>query len=252
MIASLGMYDWPELRAEHDRFWALIRDGLRARGMAAPEALDRQADLWDIWQDPDLVLGQTCGLPYRSRLHGRVGLVGTPDYALPDAPAGHYYSMLVVRADRDGVLEDFAGTRLAINGYDSQSGWAAPQNHARDHGIRFGDIVVTGAHRDSVRAVAEDRADIAAIDAVTWRLVQAFKPQVAQSLRVLGHTAPTPGLPLITTGDPEPLREAVAQAIADLDSADRAALGIVGLAAVPKADYLAVPTPAALHNAGSA
>lgn len=39
MIASLGMYDRPETMAANDRLWALVRDGLRARGIAAPEAL---------------------------------------------------------------------------------------------------------------------------------------------------------------------------------------------------------------------
>ena len=44
-IAALPMYDWPELRAETDRLWATLRDGLRAVGVSAPDALDRDGGL---------------------------------------------------------------------------------------------------------------------------------------------------------------------------------------------------------------
>ena len=64
MIASLGMYDRTETAAANDRLWAGIRDGLRARGIAAPEALTRgDGAYWPAWQAPDLVLSQTCGFP---------------------------------------------------------------------------------------------------------------------------------------------------------------------------------------------
>ena len=50
MIASLGMYDFGAAQAANDRLWALIRDGLRARGIAAPEALTRgEHAYWDAW-----------------------------------------------------------------------------------------------------------------------------------------------------------------------------------------------------------
>lgn len=245
MIASLAMYDWPEVRGEHDRLWSLIREGLAGEGIAAPEALTRDAGLWEIWQSPDLVLAQTCGMPYRTRLHGRVTLVATPDYGLPEAPPGHYYSVLVTRADEPGEAGDFLDRTFAFNGQDSQSGWAAAQNHMARRGQHFSRTLHTGAHVDSARAVAEGRADIAAIDAVSWRLMVAHRPAVAGRLRVICHTEPTPGLPLITAlgRDPEPLARATAAAIAALAPADRSALGLRGVVWIPAAAYLAVPTP---------
>lgn len=245
MIASLAMYDWPQVRAEHDRLWSLIRAALADEGIAAPDGLTRDGSLWAIWESPDLILGQTCGMPYRTRLHGRVDLVATPDYALPGAAPGHYYSELITRADEPGETLDFIDRTLAFNGQDSQSGWAAPQNQMAREGLRFTHTLHTGAHRDSARAVAEGRADIAAIDAVSWRLIVAHMPDLAAGLRVISHTDPTPGLPLITaTGrDTAAIARAVAAAIAALSTADRAVLGIAGLATVPAATYLAVPTP---------
>jgi hypothetical protein len=245
MIANLPMYDWPELQAATDRLWALIRDALRADGIAAPDSLGRSNDLWADWQSPDLLLGQTCGLPYRSRLHGKVSLIATPDYGLPGAPAGHYYSELVVAKDASGDWTDFLDKRLAANGTDSQSGWAAPQNHAALVGRRFDSVMVTGAHRESARAVAEGRADIAAIDAVTWRLIKTHQPDVAARLRSAGRTDPTPGLPLITApcNNAAAIALAVGHAIAALSAPDAATLGLCGLCAIPAANYLAVPTP---------
>lgn len=245
MIASLAMYDWPEVRAEHDRLWALIREALADAGVAAPAQLTRGASLWAVWENPGLLLGQACGMPYRTRLHGQVELVATPDYALPGAAPGQYYSVFVTRADEPGEAADFIDRTLAFNGQDSQSGWAAPQNQMAVLGLRFTHTRHTGAHRDSARAVAEGRADIAAIDAVSWRLIEAHHPWIARRLRVLSHTDPTPGLPLITARgrDPAPFARATADAIAALGAAERAALGLRGLAHIPAAAYLAVPTP---------
>ncbi|MEZ5888741.1 MAG: PhnD/SsuA/transferrin family substrate-binding protein [Paracoccaceae bacterium] len=244
MIASLPMYDWPEVQSANDRLWVGIRDRLRAEGLAAPEGLCRDARAHD-WTAPDLLLSQTCGFPYRTALHGKVALVGTPDYGLDGASAGHYYSVLVVRVERRGDWQDFIGGTLAINGYDSQSGWAAPQNHAAGIGCRFERILVTGAHRDSALAVAEGRADIAAIDAMTWRLVEAHRPDVARQLRICARTDPTPGLPLISAfGDrADRLCAAFAETVAGLSADDRKLLHLKGVVRIPSDAYLAVPTP---------
>ena len=84
------MYDYPKAQAANDRLWALIRDSMRAAGMAAPDALTRSADAyWQGWTSPDLILSQTCGFPYRARLHGQVTLIGTPDYAVAGCPPGY-------------------------------------------------------------------------------------------------------------------------------------------------------------------
>lgn len=245
MIANLPMYDLDDLRPATDALWALVRDGLRAKGIDAPEALCRGTDLWKDWQSPDLILGQTCGYPYRTLLHDKVQLVGTPDYGLEGAPAGYYYSQLVVAADAPGEWQDFLNGRLAINGADSQSGWAAPQNHAATIGRRFNRIILTGAHRESARAVAEGRADIAAIDAVTWRLLATYLPETWRKLRVVGQTEPTPGLPLVTAkgNDAKQIAAVVDAAIAQLTEPAKSLLGLCGFCQIGAAAYMAVPTP---------
>lgn len=246
MIASLGMYDFGPAVAANDRLWALIRASLSDRGITAPEALTRgEAAYWEAWQSPDLILSQTCGYPFRARLHGRVTYVGTPDFGVEGCAPGHYRSVFVARADDPRrTLADFDGAGLAYNEPLSQSGWAAPQMQAAKLGIRLFPAIRTGAHRLSAKAVAEGRADIAALDAVTHALMQGNDPEAA-SLRVIALTDPTPGLPYITAQvrDPAPIFDAVTEAIAALTTDDRAVLRLKGVVRLPVADYLAVPNP---------
>ena len=248
MIASLPMYATP-LTAEADkRFWALIRDHLRQMGIAAPDGLTRMpADLVGHWRDPHLLLSQTCGLPYRAVLKEHVTYVGTPDYAVNDCPPGHYRSVVIARADDTRqTLADFRTARLAYNEPLSQSGWAALALETPE--VLQGPRHRTGSHLNSVRAVRENRADFAAVDAVTWRhLVEAGQDT---GLHVVHTTRPTPGLPLITAKDgPAPaLLAAVSEAIDRLETEDRARLHLRGIVAFPPSAYdLPIPpSPAAL------
>lgn len=233
-VATLPMYDWPEARPATDALWAGLRDGLRARGLAAPERLSRDAL---HWTHPALALSQACAAPWRQGLAARATLVGAPDHGHEGCPPGHYCSVLVVRADDPRRRPaDLAAARFAYNGTDSQSGWGALVEALGPLDPAPG--LATGAHRDSVRAVAAGRADVAAIDAQCWRLALAWEPAAA-ALRVVGRTRPTPGPPFITAAgrDPAPYAAAAAEAIAGLAPAARAALGLTGFAALTAADY---------------
>jgi hypothetical protein len=96
MIASLMMYARPELDPALGRYWQLIRRALAERGIDAPPALSNDAEEFAVWEAPDLVLSQTCGMPYRLRLHGSVSLIGTPDFGIEGCDPGYYRSAVVV------------------------------------------------------------------------------------------------------------------------------------------------------------
>jgi len=241
MIAALAMYDRAETAAANDALWSAIR----ARLGTGPHSLTRDGDIASIWTDPDLLLAQTCGMPYRTQLHGHVALIGTPDYGLPDCAPGYYRSALVVHKDNPaGQFTDFAGKIFAYNEAGSQSGWAAPQNLAGSLNLKFAHHLPTGGHLDSARAVADGRADIAAIDGLTWVLLQRYDAFSA-NLRVLATTPQTPGLPYITAraNDPKPLFDAISAAITDLPTDTREILHLRGFVAIDAARYLDIPTP---------
>lgn len=244
MIASLPMYAAPRAAAANTALWQRIRDNLRARGLEAPDQLTHGGDLWSHWRAPDLVLSQTCGLPFRAQLADQVTLIGTPDYGVRGCAPGHYFSVVVARSDdtRDS-LADFRFATFAFNDPLSQSGWAALAMDAPQ--VLSGPMVQTGSHRASVYAVREGRADFAAVDAVTLRHLRAASE--ATGLKTVHQTPPTPGLPFITRAgqDAGPYFDAIAAAIDALPRLDAEVLGIIGLAAIPAADYLAIPVPPA-------
>ena len=244
MIAFLGMYDLPELQQHNDTFWQTIRTKLGF----GPAQLTRAEDPWPVWQSPGLLFAQTCGYPYRAKLHGLVNLVGTPDYGLPGCPPGYYRSVLVQRrAAHIDWRETREIPRFAYNEALSQSGWAAPVHWLLSQNIHINQTIPTGAHAASARAVADDRADLAGIDALTWVLLTEYDPELAAQLEVVAETEPTPGLPYITssTQDPEHLFAAVRDAIKGLAPETRAALHLNGLVRIAAKDYLAVNTPPA-------
>lgn len=248
MIASLPMYDWPEVQPAYDRLWASVASTLAEAGTDAPKVLKRDGDLWSHWLAPDLLLSQTCGLPYSRQLNGKVRKVGSPDYGLEGCPPGYYASKIVVRPEHAGVMpKDWADLRLVINEDSSQSGFGAIMNHAAKLGASFASVTASGAHRRSAQMVAEGAADIAAIDAHSFRMALAYDGW-ARDLVVIGQTDPTPATPFITAGvrtDEEvaQLRHALEAAVAGMTEDDRAVLHLYGVVDVPDAAYHAVPVP---------
>lgn len=254
LVAAFPMYQRAELRPAFDALWFGTRDLLRAEGIAAPERLTVvENDLLTFWQRPDLLLSQTCGFPFRHFLKDRVALVGTPDFGLEDCPAGYYRSALVVRADetRQG-LRDFDGATFACNDVHSQSGYAAPLLAAQRAGLRFGMMRMSGAHINSARMVAAGEADIAGIDAVSWRHMTNFDPWTV-NLRVLDWTVHSPGLPFITADArlAPTLGRCLAKAIRSMPGALRRSLTLQGLVQIDASDYRSVPDPASTEATDS-
>jgi len=239
------MYQRPQLTDAHSRLWQLTRQQLSRVGIDSPKTLSQNAEEFSVWLNPELVLSQTCGMPYRLALHGKVNLVGTPDYGIQGCQAGYYRSPLIVRVDdaRTDVRE-FQQSVLAFNSPISQSGYTAIYKHAEHHNFWFDNKLHAGQHQASAEAVAEGKADIASLDAVTWRLIQQYE-SFAKKLRVLEWTDPTPGLPLITAlqHNPDNVFNAFSEALNELHTNDKALLGIKSLVKIPASDYLAVANP---------
>ena len=237
------MYDRAETAQANDRLWSAVRNALGY----GPETLTRDMDVWDIWQSPDLLLAQTCGYPYRAHLHNHVELVGTPDYGVDGCPPGYYNSVFIARRDDTRkFLTDFSETIFAYNEPMSQSGWAAPVHHVTTLGMKFGEAKKSGAHVMSARLVAEGQADIAAIDAVTWALIEKYD-KFSRDLHIVERTEPTPGLPYISAlgSDKSALFAAMDVAIRSLANTDRQTLQIKGIVDIPVVKYLKISTPAA-------
>lgn len=238
MIAALPMYFRPENADAHAALWSAIRDGLRARGIEAPDALDHSRGIPETWGAPDLVLGQICNLPYRTRFR-HVTRIATCDYGLEGCGPGEYRSLIVTRADGpDDMAAALDGRRLALNEPMSHSGWGSVWLLARDLGVTLNPALVTGAHEASALAVLDGSADVAAIDAHTWRLLTAALPRLT-GLKVVGATRSSPGMTLITRAgqDPAPYFDAISEALHGGAADAAAALGLTGIHRLPDSAY---------------
>lgn len=242
MFASLPMYDRPENAAAHDALWA----GIRAQLADGPDQLDRATKFDDGWARTDLLVGQICNLPYRAVFRDRVTRIGAADYGLPDTPAGYYHSVFITRAEDAprGLAPALLG-RFAFNEALSQSGWGGPSATIAEQGLQFHTKVQTGSHHGSMMAVADGRADLAAIDANTWRMFERWEP-AAQGLRVIGRSRLSPGMTFITApqNDPAPLFDAIKAAISGLPEIHAQTLGLRGITRLPDSAY-DIPLPPA-------
>ena len=63
IIVALLMYDERRACAARDALWRIWSRALGARGIRAPDSLDRSRSLNAVWRDPALLMGQTCSLP---------------------------------------------------------------------------------------------------------------------------------------------------------------------------------------------
>lgn len=235
MIAALQMYDWPELRAATDAWWA----GL-ARHLGVATALSRPEDFTSPWFRDDLLFGQTCGYPFTHALKGKVTLVATPHYACDGCDGPDYSSVIFARKQR--APEEFRGSVAAVNTPDSMSGMLALKlvfAPFAQGGTFFSGAIETGGHLASLKGVREGKADVCAIDSVCVGLARRYRPQDLDGLVEIARSPRVPALPWITrAGDAERLREGLASAFADPDLNDtREALLLSGFSVLDPSAY---------------
>lgn len=240
-FAELRMYVAPEpIRQANERWLTQIIKRLGTRRRNA-EGLS----LMDLWLSPRLLLTQTCGYPLMTALRGQVRVVGRPRYELPDSTGGNHCSLLLSRADdRRRTLPAFRDSRGVINGEDSNSGMNLLRHRLaplhRD-GQFFASVGVSGSHRESLRWLREDRADLAAIDSVTFAYLARHAEEEVAGLRVVVRSAFSPTLPYVTAASVtdeqvEALRRVMNQTLRELPDVVEV-LGLQEILPASESDY---------------
>jgi ABC-type phosphate/phosphonate transport system substrate-binding protein len=239
MIASLPMYDLPEIRWATDAFWHALSTRLKAG-----EALTRITDWSSSWHSPDLLFSQTCGYPFTHEFSGKLTYVATPHYAADGCDGPHYRSILFARDS--APLAAFRGQRAVINNPDSMSGMLALKLAVAPlwNGEPFFSVCKeSGSHAASLAAVEAHEADVCAIDCVTIALLRKHRPAALAQLVEIGRTLSVPGLPYVTrTSDVASLRQSLQQVMADTALAEvRNALCLAGLSVLAPDAYAVIP-----------
>ncbi len=201
-----------------------------ARGLSDALGIPVLADTGQSWEDRrgaiergDADIMWICGLATVEALDsGRLDaeIVAAPVHEGRTRPT--YHSVVIARRDSsprpgDGPADQWlSGTRLAINGPTSWSGYHALRVHVLERGTPttgFRSVTETGGHAASIEAVLADRADVAAIDDTIWRRWSERDPRV-RDLVVVDRTREWPAPPFsVARALDERLRRAIADAL---------------------------------------
>jgi len=189
MKASLPMYDIVEIRQAHDTLWQGFARHFRRHGLEnVPNRLMHDQPVNSLWSDNSLFMSQCCGYDIIHRYKHRLQVLATPWFNATGCSNGDYASTIVVPTDSafDDVT-DMVGKVAVINGPESHSGMNAL-------------LSLVSSHCQSSRFFAEGKADIAAVDCITYELLGRYRPISIQGTRALGLTYPAPAPPYVTAG----------------------------------------------------
>jgi phosphonate transport system substrate-binding protein len=192
-LSFLGTNTVPIVRELGDRLTAEV--GIDLGGELAPS----WADILAAIDSGSAHVLWMCGLATTQLIDS-----GQLDFEIVAAPvfpgeSGPVYRSLVVarREPRRSTIDDLEGTRLAINGYGSWSGYHALRAHLAESGrfdAFFDSVTETGGHDASIDSLLAGEADCAAIDCSVWDARRARDPRL-QELEVVATTRDQPAPP---------------------------------------------------------
>ena len=207
------------------------------------------------FSDCDLLFAHTCGYPLMKHQRDRVAPVCVPVFDVPGCDGPLYSSQFIVPVESGlQYLEDTRGKTVAINNADSNSGMNVLRHAISDlhPGERFfADVIETGGHLYSIQAVANGKAELAAIDAVSLQLIRDDQPELCARIRIIGSSTETCGLPFVaplaltTQLDKPRLVKQFNQALEKTPAEARRVLHLSRFDAVDWDDYASIP---ALEN----
>ena len=211
-VVSLPWYDLPSAHQALDDFWLLLREALCNQSVERlPHRLHRTTPLQTQWSHPELLLSQCCGLDLFTPATQAVRPIGRLVFDLPCEP-GNYLSYIVTTP---GTLPgtSLPPERIAINSLFSRSGCTALLSWLKAHNWTPHKTLISGSHQASVDLIRQGLADMAAVDAHSWSLVD------QGGLEIIGQSAQAPTPPFISCAEsdvPAPillgaLQRAVAQ-----------------------------------------
>jgi len=202
--ASLPMYDFPEVRAATDAWWAGVHKHMQRAGVSdAPADLLHDLPVKSLWQHKELFLSQCCGFDVVYGFKHSLDVLLITDWAVEGCHDGYYSSWIVVHEDSPYQhISELYNSEAVINGRESHSGMqgllAMIQPFSKD-GFFFRKITESGAHADSLVAIQGKAADIAAIDCVTYQLLKTHRPSAIHGTKIIGQTDAAPAHPYVTS-----------------------------------------------------
>lgn len=144
-----------------------------------------------------------------------------------------YFSDVIVPSGGAPTFDALRGGRWAYNDSCSLSGWFSLESRVGDPRRWFGEVLDTGSHLASVDAVADGRADGAAIDSTVLGWLRNAEPGLFERIRIVTSFGPHPIQPVVArAGLPPSTIAAIGAALCTFDpsAGPRSPLARYGLA----------------------
>ena len=171
----------------------------RPENLQSEIAFDASPELMNHSQ---LYMAHTCGYPLMKFYNQSHEPVCVPVFNVEGVAASQYSSRVIVHRDSSiNKLADSQGNIVSVNGEDSNSGMNVLRHAISElaNGDRFfSSVIISGGHWQSMIEVVEGRADIAAVDCVSYALLEQHQPELCDQCRTIQWTQPTTGLPFVT------------------------------------------------------
>lgn len=204
-----------------------------------------------LLRNPDLLLGHTCGYPLIRYLINDCHPVSVPLFDA-DGCNGKYYSSHIIAGVNSNInhLADSFNSRVAINGYDSNSGMNVLRHAVsllKPSSAFFSQVIESGSHLDSLSLVANGQADIAAIDCVSFAFIKDAYPELTEKVKSIGYCQATCGLPFVIPRsdaakfNQQAITNALNIALSRMPRSDRECLHLRGFENVTLDDYQSIP-----------
>lgn len=198
------MYDFPEVHDSTQQVLLALVEALESINESAhvqtPDSSVHE-QLMNMWRSSDMLLSQSCGLPFVEELHQFVNVIGTPLWTDVSDERGRYKTVIVARESLDiSSIAEAGGLRPAVSNTQSLSGWCSlgvALSEVTTDPSFVQPIVESGGHAKSLQMMLDDKADIASIDAATFRLLSRHRPALTNETRIIGYGPPVPATPFI-------------------------------------------------------
>ena len=190
-LAALPWYLFPQTRTALDSIWAAVASDLRSSGFDhCPDRLDYATPHEELLTIPTLILGQCCGPDLFLEQAAGIVPIAAPVISAYSVTEGHYFSYIV--RSRNVVPEK---PKVVVNSLTSHSGNTALKLWLTKNQIEDYSLKVSGSHAQSVVDLQTGRADLAAIDALSWQFLD------TTGLEVLDESEPVWAPPFIAGQD---------------------------------------------------
>ncbi len=244
MTISCGMYSFTQ---PMQQAWAEIFGQIH---QYLPSPFNSPFKFWydddtNILGQADLFIGQTCGYPFIKKWHETHIPVCVARFSIDGCEGTNYSSWFVTRSDSTKTsTAEFKNSTAVINNTDSNSGMNVLRyeiSKLANGEPFFNRVLVSNSHLESMKKVASGEADLAAIDAVTYKFAIEQNIIDKDALKVIGQSELTAGLPFIISKsrdiDAATVRDAINTSYENISEENRNFMSVISFDAADPSDY---------------